>query len=577
MTRRRTTTTTTTDDGAGPYAAIEAELRRSFSDLEHAIRSSIRTEAHDRYYAAVMLPQWGAALATDAGVPPVLRALRWAIRARADAKSIPAPACMRLDELSDAERGEIQRRTTARAAEVWRGIANVAAVARAIEHVEHVEAGAAWPPVAPSVRIEALPAADGMFAPTRDVLEGLRAYVAAAPVEHPSGHDGRAAWLRDGLDREAERARDEWATGAPLRAWDLRVGDLDRGPAWLGLVALAVWTLELEPATAHARRPAAFRLPVVEAILETLSRPRRLRDGGDLVADTPHASRPVASYPDVVTADPAYLERVTAGVGRLTHPLAPRVVVYVAHAIQRRISARDPIVWAPADGWSAWERIAAEVLDSPERPHPSHVRDVRDLVHAIGPMHFRGRDGSMTAGLWTTYTSGDPTGGRGNTSIVTLTPNAGLFTSNAGDYNGRSSFLTPLPRLPGWAPPGVGRVNDAGASARLWLWFLVQLRDQAEDLARGHGGAALAPADWVRGAAHVGMTHPGPLAIVRYLDVWKGDNARGAAVLEELTPGRYNLAPQFAAERAMLEEGGRRSIANAKRGRTSAAKRKPKS
>jgi hypothetical protein len=72
------------------------------------------------------------------------------------------------------------------------------------------------------------------------------------------------------------------------------------------------------------------------------------------------------------------------------------------------------------------------------------------------------------------------------------------------------------------------------------------------------------------------MTHPGPLAIVRYLDVWKGDNARGVVVLEELTPGRYNLAPQFAAERAMLEEGGRRSIANAKRGRASAAKRKPK-
>jgi len=569
VTRRRTTTTT--DDLAVP--AIEAELRRSFSDLEHAIRSSIRTDAHDRYYAAVMLPQWGAALATDAGVPPVLRALRRAIRARADAKGLPAPACMRLDELSDAERGEIQRRTTARAAEVWRGISNVEAVARAIEHVE---AAGACPPVAPSVRIEALPVADGMFGPTRDVLEGLRAYVAAAPVEHPSGHDGRGAWLRAAIDREAARARDEWGTGAPLRPWDLRVGDLDRGPAWLGHVALAVWTLELEPAIAHARRPAAFRLPVVESILEALRRPRRLRDDGDLVADTPHASRPVASYTDVVTADPAYLERVTAGVGRLTHPLAPRVVVYVAHAIQRRISARDPIVWAPADGWSAWDRIAAEVLDSPERPHPSHVRDVRDLVHAIGPMHFRGRDGSMTAGLWTTHTSGDPTGGRGNTSIVTLTPNAGLFTSNAGDYNGRSSFLTPLPRLPGWAPPGVGRVNDAGASARLWLWFLVQLRDQAEDLARGHGGARLEPADWVRGAAHVGMTRPGPLAIVRYLDVWKGDNALGVVVLEELTPGRYNLAPQFAAERAMLEEGGRRSIANAKRGRASAAKRKPK-
>lgn len=574
MTRRRTTTT---DDGAGPYAALEAELRRSFSDLEHAIRSSIRTEAHDRYYAAVMLPQWGAALATDAGGPPVLRALRWAIRARADAKGLPAPACMRLDELSDAERGEIQRRTTARAAAVWRGISNVAAVARALEHVEHVEAAGAWPPAAPSVRIEALPVADGMFGPTRDVLEGLRAYVAAAPVEHPTGHDGRGAWLRAWLDREAECARDEWGKGAALRPWDLRVGDLDRGPAWLGLVALAVWTLELEPATAHARRPAAIRLPVVEAILETFTRPRRLRDNGDLVADTPRASRPIASYPDVVTADSAYLERVTAGVGRLTHPLAPRVVVYVAHAIQRRISARDPVVWAPADGWSAWERIAAEVLDSPERPRPESVRDVRNLVHAIGPMHFRGRDGSMTAGLWTTHTTGDPTGGRGNTSIVTLTPNAGLFTSNAGDYNGRSSFLTPLPRLPGWAPPGVGRVNDAGPSARLWLWFLVQLRDQAEDLARGHGGARLDPADWVRGAAHVGMTSPGPLAIGRYLDVWRGDNPRGIAVIEELTPGRYNLAPQFAAERAMLEEGGRRSIANAKRGRASAAKRKPKS
>lgn len=552
---------------------LEAELLRSFSDLELTIRRSIRTEAHDRYYAAVMLPRWGEVLAADTGGPPVLRALRWAIRARTDATGLPEPACMRLDELTDVERGELQRRTAELAAKVWRQISDVGAVARAIEPVE---AGQTWPPVAPSVRIEALPTVDGMFAPTRDVLEGLRAYVKAAPVEHPTWHDARRIWLLDGLEKEGGRARADWDAGAPLRVWDLRVGDLDRGPAWLGLVGLAVWALELEPAIAPARRPAALRIPVLEGILETLARPRRIRDGGEVVADTPNARTPVAWYPDVVTADAAYLERVTAGVGSLTHPLAPRVVVYVAHAIQRRISPRDPVVWEPADGWSAWERITAEVLDSPERPHPERVRNVRALIHAIGPMHFRGRDGSMTAGLWTTHTSGDPAGGRGKPSVVTLTPNAGLFTSNAGDYNGRSAYLAPLPRIPGWAPPGVGRKNDAGASARLWIWFLVQLRDQAEDLARGYGGALLEPADWVRGAAHVGMTSPGPLAIGRYLEVWKGNNDRGIVVIEELTPGRYNLAPQFAAERAMLEDGGRRSLDGAKRGRASAAKRKPK-
>jgi hypothetical protein len=205
---------------------------------------------------------------------------------------------------------------------------------------------------------------------------------------------------------------------------------------------------------------------------------------------------------------------------------------------------------------------------------PQRARqEVRPLFETLGSLHYRSPTGLEVGGLWT-YALENERGGRGKVGRITVTPNAVICgTVRDTDTDRADRFLVPLPELPGWCAPMVGRPNEHGAYARLWLWTLCRLREHAEDIHLGTG-VLIDGATWAGAGLEVGLRNPEPLLVPHGLIArWTRDGDDGRAVLEEVTPNRYHLAPHLEAERAMLDEAGRRSIQGRKGGKVAAERR----
>jgi hypothetical protein len=250
-----------------------------------------------------------------------------------------------------------------------------------------------------------------------------------------------------------------------------------------------------------------------------------------------------------------------AGVRELATVAAARFVPWFAHAVQRRPDEAAPLVFEGGDGVNAYGTVAAELgLDG--------IKDagvVRGLLHALNCAILSYPDGSEAGVLLLDYRPG---GGRGNPSRLTLTPGRPWRWGDVYDLPAAHRILAPLPRLPDLAPPFVGNRKDRAALARLYLRILAELAREAPDIARGLG-AYIPGARWAELAAEEGLRNPGPLAIGPILDRWTHDENDGPAVLERLGADRWHLAPAFAAERKLLEDGGKLRIGASEGGKRS--------
>jgi hypothetical protein len=528
------------DDLEEAYARVPA-LRGIVANAERMAREALAALPDEDVQAVHMLPRWT--------VPGELegfayRAARWAVAARhrgyLDDRA-PAPPVARLDELTDAERTHLHGLVVSRA--------HLAHKALDLDLPSH---GEGWPTV------PTLPEEGGMLAWTFRLLGHLEAYLDKC-TDAP---EAERTWMREELEGFREAEETAWGGGTALACWHLRVGELDKGPRWLNMVALAVWVLEVAPRVGRAHRPVAVKLGTLQGLTSTLTH------GGVVEVLTPsEAPQAARAWVNTATLDGEALERIRRGAGLLAHPVAPRLVALVAHRIQRRIDPREPLEWRGGEGRNAWGAMAAElgVVD------PKEVREVRALFETLGHLHYRSPTGREVGGLWTTDYR--PGGGRGKVGRLIVTPNAGICSGVDDTDADEDRFLVPLPELPGWCAPMVGRRNEYGAYARLWLWTLTRLREHAEDLERGHG-VLIDGATWAAAAVEVGLRSPEPLLVVsRLVDRWKHDGDDGPAVLEELTPNRYHLAEHLAADRAMLEEAGRRTIQGRKGGKAAAERR----
>lgn len=470
----------------------------------------------------------------------VTRSARWAVaQSHEELYAHDPPSIARLDELKDPERQRLLAATLTRATLAYKDIA---------PHLED----------APATGASVLPETRGMLAWTRIVLDHLEDYVARCEDAPVHARDTLRGWLAGAADFE-EAA---WREGTPLAFWHARHGELDRGPAWLNLIALAVWVLEVEPLVRRSRRSVAVKLGTLQGLTSTLTH------GGVVeVLARSEAPQVARAWVNTATLDGEALERIRRGVGLLTHPLAPRMVTMVAHRIQRRIDPREPLEWMGGDGGNAWAAMAAELgVDDPKK-----VGAARDLFETLGNLHYRSPTGREVGGLWTTDYR--PGGGRGKVGRLIVTPNAGICSGIDDTDTDEDRFLVPLPDLPGWCAPMVGRRNEYGAYARLWLWTLTRLREHAEDLHRGNG-VLITGDTWAAAGVEVGLRNPDPLLVSHGLIArWKRDDDDGSAVLEEVAPNRYHLAEHLAGDRAMLEEAGRRTIQGRKGGKAAAERR----
>jgi hypothetical protein len=358
--------------------------------------------------------------------------------------------------------------------------------------------------------------------------------------------------------------------------WHLWLQQKDEPPRWLGAGLARVlwfdrWRAQVAASLAQDRRPVALTLEGYRAIGRVLE-VRGLSDGasGDPVLVN-HRDRAVAAFRPVqrlaTQVEAGALDCFARkGIRQLASLAAVRFVPWFAGEVQRRQDERLPVEIIGAEGVNAYGAVARALGMDPMK----HAGDIRAMFHAMQAAVVRYADGEGGLLMFDYYAGG----GRGNPSRLVVTPGRAWLTRDMRDLpdDMHHRALTPLPMLEGYAPPFVGSPNDYAAIARLWLWILARFTQGAEDLARGTG-IYLPTETWQQGAGEVGVLRPPPLLAPQVRDRWLNDGPDSPAILERVDRDRYHLHPRFAAERELLEAGGRIRIGARKGGEESAAKR----
>ena len=359
-------------------------------------------------------------------------------------------------------------------------------------------------------------------------------------------------------EKAAKRAAADPPLGGDL--WKLWA-DLERGngyaPRWLEALARALWHDKWKPALVRERRPVALPVAGWSMVMGVLAG-RTVEpgaDGRDVLVD--REGRAVGRFEAPRLATAVYAEALEAlalgGVRELATVAAARFVPWFAHAVQRRPDETAALVFEGAAGVNAYGTVAGAMGMDPEK----HASAVRGLLMALQCTWFEyaGREGGL---LMAEY---DGRRGRGHRSRLKLTPSSLWLSATVHDLpeGAEHRALAPIPLLPNFAPPFVGDPSERGALARLYLRILAELAHGNRDLASGIG-AHIPGARWAELAREEGVRRPPPLLVTLVQDRWTRDGDDGPAVFERVGPDRWHLAPRFAAEREMLEAGGKQRI-----------------
>lgn len=349
-------------------------------------------------------------------------------------------------------------------------------------------------------------------------------------------------------------------------AWSLWRPRMDEPARWLQWLARGLWTDRWRPEMEVATRTVALPLASLSRLGRILE-VRSLEPGRDgrpmLVDKDGRTSAAMTLPPQVTTVRAEDLETFArAGVGQLQTLAAARFIAMFAEKVQRRTNERAPLVWeGESGGINAYGALAADLGLDPTRD----ATKARNLVSTLGSASISWPDGSEGSVMMWDY---HPGGGRGRRSTLTLTPGRVWWSRDiewlpaGADHRA----LAPIPHFEAYAPPMLGRSNERAAVARLWLRILAELAELAEELAKGNG-AQIPGYRWATLANEVGV--PCSLVPDPIQDRWTHDGDDGPAILERIGVDRWHLAPAFAAERTLLENGGRIRIGAGEGGRKS--------
>jgi hypothetical protein len=371
----------------------------------------------------------------------------------------------------------------------------------------------------------------------------------------------------------ADRAAEDPPLGGELwRLWArLEWGAGTEGRRWLVALADALWHDVWRPALVRERRPVAMSVTGLAGVVSALAGSSVAPDRGGRGVLLDRTGEPVARFEHRRLATAVQAEALEAlalaGVRELRTVAAMRFIPWFAHAVQRRQNEAAPLEYEGGGGINAYGAVAEAMGLDPR----DDAGKVRALLHALSCAILSYPDGGEASVLMLDYRPG---GGRGNPSRLTLTPGRPWLAGDVHALPEGAAYraLAPIPLLPDLAPPFVGDRRERGALGRLYLRILAELAHHSPEIARGVG--AHIPGDrWAALAREEGVIRPPPLLVGLVQDRWTRDGDDGPAVFERVGPDRWHLAPAFAEERAVLEEGGRQRIGASIGGKLAAASR----
>lgn len=351
-----------------------------------------------------------------------------------------------------------------------------------------------------------------------------------------------------------------FASADPWRLWDPSP-DAGDSPRWLRVLARELWVSRWGPALERESRTVGLYRGGLVTILRSLDA-RTVEPDGRIIGAL---GTPTGRVSDALTVNADALR----GMGRgpalrrsLDVTLAVRFVPWFASLVQRRETESDWVHLEGADGLTVWGAMVASMgLAVNEVREAAMKRAVKALAGQIVTL-----DGGIEVSLFDGYRY-DPGGGRGNRARLALNPGPPWWSRTVGPWSGDYAYLAPIPVLDGWLPPLYGRDNEHAALARFWFLFLSELAEQAPRIVT-HGAALFPTGRAAELALEAAVKTPPPMLIARQIDLWKE-----AEIIEETEPNGYNLHPRFAAERAVLVEGGNRRIGAKEDGQHGAAVR----
>ena len=381
-----------------------------------------------------------------------------------------------------------------------------------------------------------------------DILEGLN-----GPRARELANDLR--------DLSAERSAEVPPLGGELwRLWArVEIGSgWGRRPRWMAALVDALWRDRWRPALERERRPVGLYRGGLVTILRCLDA-RKVDDEGRIIGALGVTTGRVGAL--TVNADALrVMGRGPALRKALDVTLAVRFVPWFASLVQRRETESEWVHLEGADGLSVWGAMVTSMgLVVNEVRVAAMKRAVTALAGQIVTL-----DGGIEVSLFDGYRwipgGGKTRGGEGIRGRLALRPGPPWWTRTTKDQNGDPvwskdyAYLAPIPVLDGWLPPLYGRDNEHAALARFWFLFLSELAEQAPRIVT-HGAALFPTGRAASLALEAEVRTPPPLLIEKQLAMWKE-----AEIIEEVEKNGYNLHPRFAAERAVLVEGGNRRI-----------------
>jgi hypothetical protein len=385
-----------------------------------------------------------------------------------------------------------------------------------------------------------------------------------APVSEEAGatvNEGAAKWLAEkfptGGAESAEELRRR-AEGAPWTPWWPEDGE-DFAFLLRRLVTLT-WCNGLEAEAAHARRnrPALVRVVYADELVAVQTEQLQLL-GLESRELRNRSGRLVATIDPSVTD----LARVHKGLHELSSPVGNRLVKNLVLTAHRQFEA-EVSDFRTAHYEGGWQALADALSYSKQ-----DFNTLKALAAAGQHVTWESRGGSHTGGGWWTWSA--KRGGPGAPGHVRFTladcflPGfaAGLKQDGGHSLSARTARRL-VPELPHEPPTGAVHEHHRGAVWSLHRLFLLELVDNAEDLARGN--VVVMRAERWRDLAKVAGLPPGQLAQVQ--ESWtEGESERAPKMVERDGDGWRLALDVYGPEHGFLVEAGKRRIDGRKDGR----------
>ena len=405
----------------------------------------------------------------------------------------------------------------------------------------------------------------------RDVkkrLAELRAVVGASaqePMEDGADLTKRAvAWIRKTFENEGDDQAEDVKKAAAVDPWAPWNPDGERHALILRRLTVLVWRNGLQDEVERARRNRAALVRLIAAEVSDVQTRQPSLPGLEERELRDRRGRIVATIDASVTDLPLIHE----GLDALRSPVGNRLMKKLVLTAHRQAEAEEPLYnRVQFDG--GWSGVADDVGHS--------GRDFRDLkaVAKMGQyVNWQSRNGIYRGGGW--WMVDEKRGGPGAPGYVRFTladcflPGfAAALARDGGTMRSAREARRLVPELPYEPPTGAVNERSRGAVWTLHRLFLLELVDNAEELAR-KGLVVMDDDRWKELAKVAGL----PLDLLAKVhDSWADGESEKAPKMVERDGNGWRLALDvYRLEHEFLVDSGQRRIDGRKGGRKGAEK-----